>query len=212
MWVTTDGESIAAAGWGKACHVCGVWEKTYAVVASCTRDGEPVDIVDTSGAPVHRDFAPGSPDVCVRCVSHHPFQCRVCGKKTTSKCNLASHMWVHTGGRPRPHRCNVCGKTFTQKGHLRDHLTVHGSERNFKCALCSKRFKTKQQLNAHMYVHTGDQPRPFECSTCGKAFASRCALTVHTRTHTGERPFGCNLCAKAFTSKANLASHVAHMH
>ena len=88
--------------------------------------------------------------------THRPFSCEMCDKRFSQKCNLVTHMRLHTGD--KPYKCEFCDKRFTQKGNLDAHIKTHTKEKPFQCTLCSKRFAFKSSLQAHMRGHQNGCP------------------------------------------------------
>ena len=88
--------------------------------------------------------------------THRPFACEMCDKRFSQKCNLVTHMRLHTGD--KPYKCEFCEKRFTQKGNLDAHIKTHTKEKPFQCTLCSKRFAFKSSLQAHMRGHQNGCP------------------------------------------------------
>jgi hypothetical protein len=83
--------------------------------------------------------------------THRPFVCDICEKRFSQKCNLVTHIRLHTG--EKPYNCEFCDKRFTQKGNLDAHLKTHTKERPFPCSLCPKRFTLKASLQSHLRHH-----------------------------------------------------------
>ena len=83
--------------------------------------------------------------------THRPFHCEICEKRFSQKCNLVTHLRLHTG--EKPYNCDFCDKRFTQKGNLDAHIKTHTKEKPFQCSLCSKRFAFKASLTTHLKNH-----------------------------------------------------------
>ncbi len=98
---------------------------------------------------------------------------------------------------PRPHPCEVCDKRFSQKCNLITHMRLHTGERPYGCTFCEKRFTQKGNLDAHIKTHGGGvaagggvaNNKPFNCGTCGKKFASKGSLVSHARHSHADSPF-----------------------
>ena len=97
---------------------------------------------------------------------------------------------------PRPHPCEVCDKRFSQKCNLITHMRLHTGERPYVCPQCDKRFTQKGNLDAHLKTHsqttsdpTSGGAKPFGCVNCGKKFASKSSLVSHARHAHADSPF-----------------------
>ena len=68
-----------------------------------------------------------------------PFQCLICHKRFSLKCNLKTHKVVHS--EEKPFQCSVCQIYFSQKGTLDRHKLVHsGGDKPFEYYICNTRF------------------------------------------------------------------------
>lgn len=56
-------------------------------------------------------------------------------------------MKVHTSG--TPYNCEVCGKHFSGRCNLKIHITVHTAETLYKCKVCGRQFNQKDNLKIH---------------------------------------------------------------
>lgn len=75
------------------------------------------------------------------------FICQICGKKFTSKQNLAVHGIYHKT--ERDIECSVCQKKFKSTSTLRAHKKVHG-EKTIECSICHTMFRSNALLSLHM--------------------------------------------------------------
>lgn len=140
------------------------------------------------------------------------YECDHCGKTTTRKQALASHMIVHREKEKfiREKRiinfrnmpivpCNICGKLIKQPSMLRHHRIVHKG---------IKRDKSKKPSQPHASVL---------CHICGKSYTRKRNLMYHVKSHhlddegqTG--PFQCKKCGKNYKRSSLLSKHLKEMH
>jgi hypothetical protein len=91
-------------------------------------------------------------------------------------------------GISRPHVCEICEKRFSQKCNLITHMRLHTGERPYICPSCDKRFTQKGNLDAHLKTHVKETTTTslssrlsFGCVTCGKKFSAKTSLLSHAR-------------------------------
>lgn len=78
------------------------------------------------------------------------FECSVCKKTFTYKCNMEIHKETHNEG--KPYACEFCGRTFKTKSTLENHKNRHIEERQFKCHVCGKGLAKLHNLKRHLKV------------------------------------------------------------
>ncbi|CAG0902000.1 unnamed protein product [Cyprideis torosa] len=128
------------------------------------------------------------------------FTCGVCGKSLSTKRNLQTHEFIHSG--EKPFACRICGKSFAQSGHLTRHKLSHTGEKPFPCRICGKSFaqcdgfRSKTGLHNHGKKHSeGNQ---FVCVLCEQPFRLVEDLETHLKWH---------IESDGFRSKSGLNYH-----
>ena len=139
-----------------------------------------------------------------------PFKCHLCNKSFRVKCNLETHMFVHSGQRDRAFKCHLCQRSFCREKDLEAHIRSHKNIRPFNCNECGKSFIYKNNLVSHMKNHSGKKEH--KCEFCDRAFQRKYNLQNHERIHKGEFPYTCTICHKSFSQKSNYNVHKKSFH
>lgn len=84
-------------------------------------------------------------------VPQRPFQCNVCGKRTSTEKAMNTHYRrFHSPEMdPRTATCDLCNKVVL-KINMSQHRLVHSDVRNYKCQYCASSYKQKQSLTLHI--------------------------------------------------------------
>ncbi|CAI6356879.1 unnamed protein product [Macrosiphum euphorbiae] len=151
------------------------------------------------------------------------YTCNACGKKFTTKHQIAIHCQLHFGEIPSLNEalagevtkstktkqkcfiCDVCHATFKEKHHVARHCKIHTGDKPYGCTICGKLFRDQSNLKNHKCTRTVE--KRFQCTQCGKKFMKNDNLLVHYRTHSNEKPYKCDVCNRTFSTSGNLSRH-----
>ena len=82
------------------------------------------------------------------------YQCDICSKIFSQRCNLSRHKQIHTG--KRPYKCELCGKSFNRSDVLSDHRrlvhSVMTASGDHQCPGCNKFFSSSGYLHRHRKI------------------------------------------------------------
>ena len=74
------------------------------------------------------------------------WKCKICGKMSTTKCNIQHHAERHIEG--MSHACHICRKTFTNRPNLKIHISQIHSQL-FNCNICDKTGMNRKAYRKH---------------------------------------------------------------
>ncbi|MDP0589522.1 MAG: C2H2-type zinc finger protein [Candidatus Endonucleobacter bathymodioli] len=140
------------------------------------------------------------------------YKCEVCGKESSTKGNLKSHVETHSNKiRSFPCMYDGCFSSFRQQRYLNSHMKYHDDEVCYPCKECGKKHISRFSLQRHMVVHTGEML--FKCDLCGKSFPREFSMIRHVKIrHTKEKDFHCKKCGRGFALNAKLLRHMKSQH
>ncbi|CAG0901660.1 unnamed protein product [Cyprideis torosa] len=164
------------------------------------------------------------------CQRKKRFTCAVCGKSLSTKRNLQSHKFTHTG--QKPFACRICLKSFAQSSVLARHslqpreqptkARIHPQKREALpllgwwkcipkqvgtyCSVCGKAFNQESNLRRHEFTHKKE--KRFHCSVGGNVFRSKSGLKDRENKHSEGNQSVCALCDQPFPLVEDLEKHL----
>lgn len=139
----------------------------------------------------------------------HRFRCEVCDADFKTPSVLTSHMRKYHPERKSPLKCKFCDFTTSDASSMHRHVAYHTGKKRHKCEVCGREFIAKDVWRDHMAIHS--DARPFPCETCKSAFKTKKALGVHMKTHR-EHEYECPVCRKTFLTNQQMRNHVKKTH
>lgn len=121
------------------------------------------------------------------------YRCYVCNAGYGSRCDLYSHMYLHT--KEENLECKSCSMHFHRLGDLYEHVSsAHNISQVF--------YKSPQRATEKA------EKKPAQCSICSKVFTTQAYLRIHINgKHTKEIAYKCSFCPRVFYYRSSAKYH-----